>query len=202
MNVRVSNIRTMILDDQEELAKGCIKTFSCAVTKHDGTIISLNPSIERFLKNNAIQFAKMKTAITYFVFDSEDDALLGFFTLTHKSLDIPADGLSRKIKDKIKRFSPLDKERNTYTMSAFLLAQFSKNYQVGNGRRISGSDLMSLAKEQLLSAQNVVGGTLVYLDCEADAKLINFYERENFTLFGERVSESDGKHYLQYLSFI
>lgn len=66
MNIHVSNIRMMLLQGQEELVKGCINTFSCGIQHTDGSIISLNPGIEHFLQNNAIQFAKMKTAITYF----------------------------------------------------------------------------------------------------------------------------------------
>lgn len=35
-----------------------------------------------------------------------------------------------------------------------------------------------------------------------DEKLINICENVGFVLFGERISESDHKHYLQYLNFI
>lgn len=202
MTVAVSNIRDMISDEQEDLVKAYIETFSCEVKQEDGSKTSLNPDIEHFLKVDAIQFAKMKTAITYLVFDVEDGALLGYFALTHKALDIPAEGLSRKVKDKIKRFSSLDDENKTYTISAFLLAQFSKNYAVDNGKRISGTELMNVAMEQLTEAQNLIGGSIVYLDCEADAKLIRFYEGEHFSLFGERISDFDGKRYLQYLNFV
>ena len=52
---------------------------------------------------------------------------------------------------------------------------------------------MNIAMEQLAEAQNMIGGSIVYLDCEADAKLIRFYEGEHFALFGERISESDGE---------
>lgn len=202
MTVGVSNIRDMISEGQEDLVRAYIDTFSCSVTKEDGIEASLNPDIEHFLNVNSIQFARMKTAITYLVFDEEDGALLGYFTLTHKSLDIPADGLTRKIKDKIKRFSALDEKNNIYTVSAFLLAQFSKNYAVDGGTRISGSKLMEIVWDQLADVQNKIGGTIVYLDCEAHAELIRFYEGEHFTLFGERISDTDGKRYLQYLNFV
>lgn len=202
MTVGVSNIRDMISAGQEDLVRAYIGTFSCVVTKDDGTETSLNPDIEHFLNVSSIQFAKMKTAITYLVFDEEDAALLGYFTLTHKSLDIPADGLTRKTKDKVKRFSALAEQNNTYTVSAFLLAQFSKNYAVDGGARITGGKLMEIVREQLADVQNKIGGTIVYLDCEAHAELIRFYEGEHFTLFGERISNADGKRYLQYLSFV
>jgi hypothetical protein len=56
----------------------------------------LNPDIERFLYDNAVQFAK------------------------------------------------LDEDSNAYTISAFLLAQFGKNYAVENGTRISGTELVNV----------------------------------------------------------
>ena len=44
---------------------------------------------------------------------------------------------------------------------------------------------------------------IVYLDCEANAGLIYFYKKkQNFRLFGERISEKDGKRYLQYMKFL
>ena len=128
--MKIYNIKNMIEKGDEEIVKVVISSFSCAKTNEDGTTEVLNPDIENFLLNNAIQFAKMKTAITYLVFDEVDAALLGFFTIAHKPLNIPADGISRKIKDKVKRFSAVNEESNSYDVSAFLLAQFSKNYAV------------------------------------------------------------------------
>ena len=101
MSLSVFNIRPLILSGKEDLVKSYIETFSCVKMDENGQKKQLNPDIERFLKSNAIQFAKMKTAITYFVSDSSDGAFLGYFTLAHKSLDICADGISRKTRDKI-----------------------------------------------------------------------------------------------------
>lgn len=201
MKISVTNIRDMLADDQEELVKAYIGTYSCEVEK-DGIKKPLNPDIQKFLNDNAIQFARMKTGITYLVVDEEDGALLGFFSLAHKPLEISADGISRRVKDKVKRFSAIDGANNSYQISAFLIGQLGKNYSVDHGQRISGSQLMHLALEQLRSAQNTIGGTIVYLDCEANAGLIQFYEGQGFTLFGERISEYDGKRYLQYLNFV
>ncbi|MCR4961614.1 MAG: GNAT family acetyltransferase [Lachnospiraceae bacterium] len=202
MRLSVSNIRDMLSDDQEEIVRGYIGMYSCKVRSEEGTEKSLNPDIERFLEEDAIQFSKMKTAITYLAVDEDDGALLGYFTLAHKPLKIPADRLSRKVKDHLRRFSKLDEDSNTYIISAFLLAQFGKNYAVEDGKRITGTELMSVVMEQLKEVQNRVGGTIVYLDCEADAELTSFYESQKFRLFGERISENDGKRYLQYLNFI
>lgn len=198
----IYNIKEMLSNGNEEIVRKVISSFSCAKTNEDGTAEILNPDIENFLCANAIQFAKMKTAITYLAFDETDAALLGFFTIAHKPLNIPADGVSRKIRDKIKRFSAINETSNSYDVSAFLLAQFAKNYAVENGTRISGSQLMTVVHQKLQEIQNLAGGTIVYLDCEPNAELIKFYESEGFTLFGERISDNDGNRYLQYLSFI
>ena len=155
-----------------------------------------------FLKNNAIQFAREKKSITYLVCDEDDGSLLGYFTITHKAIEVPCAGLSRSTIKKIERFAQMHKELDAYIVSAFLIAQFGKNYQVDNGTRISGNDLMQLVSKELCEIQHRVGGGMKYLDCEADAKLINFYQKEQgFVLFGERISEKDGKRYLQYFKF-
>lgn len=62
--ISVTNIRDMLADNQEDLVKTYIQTYSCEMKK-DGIRKVLNPDIERFLYDNAVQFAKMKTAVTY-----------------------------------------------------------------------------------------------------------------------------------------
>ena len=54
-----------------------------------------NPDIEEFIKEKAIEFAKGKLSITYILSDMEDGAMLGYFTLTHKSLMVSGDRLSK-----------------------------------------------------------------------------------------------------------
>ena len=53
MKIFVANIRDMLADNQEELVKSYIATFSCE-TEKDGVKKSLNPDIERFLNDNAV----------------------------------------------------------------------------------------------------------------------------------------------------
>lgn len=194
-----------ILDLAAEYGDGAVGemlsdfTTSVSDDSDDGP---LNPEIERFLKNNALQFSKEKKSVTYVVGDEDDGSVLGYFTLAHKVIEIPAFGLSRTTLRNIDRYASPSPE-NTYLISAFLIAQLGKNYGVDGGMRISGDELMRLAVRELCDVQHRIGGGLIYLDCEANAKLIRFYQdQQNFRLFGERISESDGKRYLQYLKFI
>lgn len=87
--MKIYNIKNMIEKGDEEVVKAVISSFSCAKTNEDGTTEVLNPDIENFLFNNAIQFAKMKTAITYLVFDEADAACLDFLPLHTSRLTFP-----------------------------------------------------------------------------------------------------------------
>ena len=154
----------------------------------------LNEDIEIFLKNNAIQFAKEKKSITYLVVDEEEVSLLGYFTLAHKTIEIPESVLSKTKKKRIERYARFNEVLNAYPVSAFLIAQFGKNYALDEGERISGNDLMHLADKELYEIQHRIGGGVKYLDCLDNSKLIDFYQnKQQFQLFDERISEKDGK---------
>lgn len=200
MKIVVWNILDMMEEYGEGATQELLSVFSCN-KERDGEFISLNPDIEHFIRKNAIQFARQKVSVSYIVGDEEDGAILGFFTLAHKPVEIAADGLSKTTKKTMSRYAQLNAETNSYMVSGFLIAQFGKNYAVDEGKRISGKELMRLANKELADLQHRAGGGMEYLDCEADAKLINFYEGEGFRLFGERISEHDGKRYLQYMKF-
>ncbi len=159
--------------------------------------------IEKFIKKQAMDFAKRKLSITYIVFDAKDGKIVGYFTLAHKALDIDGNNLSNAIKKRLRRYSKFDRETNTYTASAFLLAQFGKNYAVDYGRRIRGKELMEYAMDILSDIQHRIGGGVVYLDAEDRPKLTAFYENEaKYKCFGERFSCSDGSKYLQYMRLL
>lgn len=112
-----------------------------------------------------------------------------------------SDGLGKTTKKTMSRYAQLNEATGAYLVSGFLIAQFGKNYAVDKGKRITGKELMRLANREFMDIQHRAGGGVEYIDCEADAKLINFYEGEGFRLFGERISEKDGKRYLQYMKF-
>lgn len=134
---------------------------------------------------------------------NDDASLLGYFTLTHKALEIEEEGLSKSIKKRINRYGSYDPGKKVYSVSAFLLAQFGKNYALEKDERIDGTVLMKVAMSTLAQIRHLIGGGIVYLDCESEEKLIKFYESENvgYRRFAERTSDMDGKSYLQYLKF-
>ena len=202
MTVAVWNRLDLDEEAGEEGIDALVSDFTTARENGDGVLEDLNLDIENFLKKNALQFAREKKSITYLVCDEDDGSLQGYFTITHKAVEVPPAGLSKTYIRKVERYAQLHKELNSYIVSGFLIAQFGKNYGVDEGSRITGSELMQLCNKELYELQHRLGGGLEYLDCEAHAELIDFYEKQNFRLFGERISEKDGKRYLQFMKFI
>ena len=161
-----------------------------------------NPEIEDFLREKAIEFAKRKISITYLITDVADGAILGYFTLTHKSVILNGEGLSRTFQKRLAMFSRLDRDTGNYVVSAFLLAQLGKNYAIEENRRISGKAMMKLVNDVLLDVQRRIGGGVLYLDCEDTQKLKNFYKGENFKEFADRFSLEDERKYIQFMRFL
>ena len=192
MNVNVSNILDNLKADGEENVREDLSSFSCSV----------NAEIEEFIREKAIDFAKRRLSITYLVTDMDDGEILGYFTLTHKAILLNGEGFSKTMQRKLTRYSRLDKQTGNYMASAFLLAQFGKNYGVDDGKRISGTNLMELVRDILVDVQRRIGGGIVYLDCEDKAGLLAFYEKEGFNRFDERFSQEDDQKYIQFMGFL
>ena len=104
-----------------------------------------NPDVERFLKKSAIEFTKKNQSVTYLVVSAEDVRLLGYFTLALKPLTIRGETVSNTTKRKLLRISELDEKSDTYTMSAYLVAQLGKNFSENGGKEITGEELIKLA---------------------------------------------------------
>ena len=199
MTASVINILDMVEEIGVDDTNAILADFSTQKSNED---TPLNEDIEIFLKRDALQFAREKKSVTYLVCDEDNGVIVGYFTIAHKALEITTDGLSKTSIKRIERYTKLHKSTNTYFISAFLIAQFGKNYGIDKGIQISGAELMRACEKELHELQHRLGGGIVYLDCEAYAGLINFYENKGFRLFGERISEKDNRRYLQYMKFI
>jgi hypothetical protein len=177
----------------EEELRSKINGFSCP----------LNLEIEQFVSNNALDFAKRKISITYCVLNMNRE-IVGIFALAHKAVDIENNGFSNSKIKKLNRYATLDADNNSYKASAFLIAQFGKNYAVDDGHSLNGNELMYLTHDVLKEVQHVIGGGIVYLECEEKTRLLEFYQNEQngFMRFGERYSTEDNKKYIQLFKFL
>ncbi len=195
----VYRVMDLIESVGEDSVKQILSDFSCEYGNG-----MKNEEIEDFLKNNAVEFSKRKMSITYIVMN-ELSQMVGFFTLTHKPIVVKEDVFkSETSRRRMLRHARFDKELGAYSVSAFLIAQFSKNFGLAPDERISGTDLMDLTLSLVEDIQEQIGGGVVFLECEDHQELLDFYTASphSFFRFGDRYSEDDGVRYLQLMRFI
>ena len=160
-----------------------------------------NPDVEMFLKKNAIEFTKKNQSITYIVLSMEDGELLGYFTIALKPLTVRGETVSNTVKKKLLRISELDEETQTYTMSAYLIAQLGKNFTNGANEKITGAELLEAAWSKVEEIQYQAGGVVTFLEANNDEKLLSFYSNNRFVKFDTRqtVSKNQEPHELVQL---
>ena len=192
---RIINIRRYIGNENPELGEDellqILSEFSCP----------MNPDVERFLKHSSIEFTKKNQSVTYLVFSVADGKLLGYFTLALKPLTVRGETVSNTVKRKLLRISELDKKSDTYTMSAYLIAQLGKNYSENDGKMITGAELLGLAWNKIKATQYMFGGMVTFLEAENEEKLLSFYRNNRFSQFDTRqtISDTDEAHELVQL---
>ncbi|NBH27622.1 N-acetyltransferase [Lachnospiraceae bacterium] len=197
------NLRDILSDETlgENAAKGILSSFSCP----------LNPDVEHFLHNVAIEFSKQGISSTHLVMASFKNTyvLVGYFTLANKIFCIDKGSLpNRKWKSRMAKFGQFDKTINRYTISAPLIGQLGKNYANNYNKLITGDELLKLALDKVRETQNIIGGKIVYLECEQKEALIDFYSQNGFVNFGLRPLDRDetnklsGKALVQMLRYM
>ena len=197
------NLRDILRDETlgESAAKGILSSFSCP----------LNPDVEHFLKNTAIEFAKQSISSTYLIMASYKDeyVLVGYFTLANKIFCVDKECLpNRKWKSRMSKFGQFDQTIQRYTVSAPLIGQLGKNYTNSYNKLITGDELLKLALDKVREMQRIVGGKIVYLECEDKDALIDFYSQNGFVNFGSRALDRDetdklsGEELVQMLKYL
>lgn len=181
----VTNIRRYLGSDNPKLGEDSliqqISEFSCPK----------NPDVEHFLKKSAIEFTKKNQSVTYLVFSLSSMELVGYFTIALKPLTVRGETVSNTVKRKLLRISELDERSDTYTMSAYLIAQLGKNYTDGRNKEITGKELIELAWTVIEDAQYMLGGIVTFLETENEEKLLSFYRDNRFSQFDTRQTASD-----------
>ncbi len=152
-----------------------------------------NPDVERFLKSNAIEFTKKNQSVTYLVFSNDEGELIGYFSIALKPLTVRGEMVSNTVKRKLLRISELDASSQTYTMSAYLIAQLGKNFANDRNDKISGAELLELAWTVIEEMQYMGGGTVAFLEANNDEKLIKFYNENRFSQFDTRQTVSKNR---------
>ena len=181
----VINIRRYLNSDNPKLGENrllqVLSGFSCL----------RNPDVERFLKKSSVEFTKKNQSVTYLVFDISSMVLVGYFTLALKPLTVRGETVSNTVKKKLLRVSEWDEKSDTYTMSAYLIAQLGKNFTNGADQKITGEELLALAWDKIKEIQYLGGGVVTFLEAENEEKLLSFYRDNRFSQFDTRQTASD-----------
>ena len=181
----VINIRRYLNSDNPKLGESrllqVLSGFSCL----------RNPDVERFLKKSSVEFTKKNQSVTYLVFDISSMVLVGYFTLALKPLTVRGETVSNTVKKKLLRVSEWDEKSDTYTMSAYLIAQLGKNFTNGADKKITGEELLALAWDKIKEIQYLGGGVVTFLEAENEEKLLSFYRDNRFSQFDTRQTASD-----------
>lgn len=193
------NIRDYFQDDGEGISnekdlEKMIMDYSCP----------LNLNVERFLKEQAIEFTKKNQSVTYLVFSNEDAALVGYFVLTAKPIEVKKDIFSKTVQKKISRVSEFNQEHQKFHLSAYLIAQFGKNFTDGVNNRITGKELMQIAIDKVKELQYMLGGMVTFIEAEQNNKLLDFYKEQNhFKEFDTRKANSiNGSQLVQMVGLL
>lgn len=177
------NLKDFIDELGEEDVKPILFSFSSP----------FNQDIETFLREKAIEFSRQRLAATYLVFTKFKDnlELVGYYTLSNKTIDIFKKNLSSKLRGRIKKFAEYNDALKKYTLSAILIAQLGKNYTNEYDKLITGDELLKMACDRVNEIQIMLSGKVVYLECENVPRLQSFYTENGFSYFGERYLDPD-----------
>ena len=163
-----------------------------------------NKDVEAFLLSGAVALDLQSKSRTYLVYGVDDNSrtLAGYFTLSLKNISVPHTAVQRKFREKLKRFSKL--QDGFYTFPLILIGQLGKNYTNEADKLINGDKLLACALDKVREAQDIIGGRFVLLECEDVPDLIEYYERNSFSCYGQRYLDSDetnlkGNYLLQWL---
>jgi len=148
--------------------------------------------IENFIKDKAIQFEKKSKSRTSLIMCEEALAskqfkVLGYFSVAMQTLKIP-EGTSQS---QIRKLDGLYAKRGGDTIvdiPAFLIGQLGKNSLYKDN--ISGDVILEYAISSICKAQEYVGGRIVFIECQDNPKLIDFYSNNGFKKF--RKDPNDG----------
>ncbi len=138
------------------------------------------------MKKSAIEFTQKNQSVTYLVFSLGSMKLVGYFTIALKPLTVRGETVSNTTKKKLLRVSERDERSDTYTMSAYLIAQLGKNYADGMDKEITGKELVELAWTVIEEIQYMGGGMVSFLEAENEEKPLSFYRDNCFSRFDTR----------------
>lgn len=198
------NLSDLIEQVGEDAVKGILSDFECGKNK----------DVEYFIREKAVEFSKQGIGSSHLVFwksqsesFGDEKAFVGYYTLAIKNVIVYRELLSKNMWKKVIKFANNDVKDGKCVLSAILIGQLGKNFAKGNDALISGNELLALAINKIRTVQREAGGKFTYLECEDKKCLLDFYQNNGFTIFGNRKLDKDetdieGEYLVQLIKYI
>jgi hypothetical protein len=136
--------------------------------------------IDTFLYKKAIDFEKRNISKTFLLINVEKIEIIGYFSLSIKSLQVPKQ-ISKTL---IKKINGINKDIDI--LNFFLIGQLAINNKY-KGMQLNnysiGQLLLSIAISKIRKAQKIIGLRYILVDAINHDKVIKFYEQNNFFIF-------------------
>ena len=197
----ILSLSDILAEKGEDFCREILSTFSGP----------MNDDVERFLtKRSAIDFATQGVSQTFLVYASykKKNVLCGYFTIANKYIVVNKHSVSGTLRRRLRKFAMPSAEKDDLVIMAPLIAQLGKNYANGYSELITGDELLKMAEDQIRLAQRIIGGKVVYLECEDIDRLKDFYSSNGYVEFGKRRLDKDertemcGTHLIQMLKYL
>ncbi len=136
---------------------------------------SRNPDVQNFIHSECSKYEKDFNTKNYFFYDSENDRIAAFFTLSLHSIILGdlTSGLDEKTMSVLRGYG----KRDARSVGCYLIGQLARDDSYSHSD-ISGNEILREVLTRLSYARNIVGGRFVAIDCVKE--LIPFYERNGF----------------------
>ncbi|MBR2550251.1 MAG: hypothetical protein IKE92_09600 [Clostridiales bacterium] len=175
MNYSEKSLKSILADYGVERTQKVLSSFICD-----------NDEVQDFINNKAISHEERGLAKTIIVFDDNKGLLVGFYTLSIKSLV-----LSDKLSSNKRKSYFGTAQTNGDVIPAILIGQLGKNNAVESD--FTGSDLMSLIFGYIYKADKLLPSVVSYVEHNESKQLFKFYEKHGFSYFPRTKEEKEKK---------
>lgn len=175
MSYTETSLSSILVHYGTERAKEVLSGFICD-----------NSEVENFIRNCAINNEERRLSRTILVFDENAGLLVGFYSLSIKSLVLSSKLSSNKKKDYFGT-----SQTNGNVIPAVLIGQLGKNEAVNS--EFTGSDLMSLIFGYICRVDRLLPSVVSYVEHNGSAQLRKYYEKHDFIYLPREKEEKEKK---------
>lgn len=185
MKFRKISLQSLLkqIKDTKEIKENVLNTF-----KGRG-----ESEVSDFLHNKSIDYEQRYLSSTYLIYNDRSQ-LVGYFTISNKGLIISKESYEKLLKKQQKKlsFNGRKLENGDYIVNSFLLGQLGKNFNknILEEDKIKGVELLTIAYNLLIEIKNLINVKYLWIECEDNKKLLDFYSNFGFKLIENYVSNN------------